>query len=233
MSKAPIKISIIIPVLNEEAILSHINEHLQSIKEQGHEVIIVDGGSTDNTLMMAQEITDRVVISKAGRALQMNNGAAIASGKILLFLHVDTFLPDNTIQIILDNYQKESYRRKNYWGRFDVRLSSSKYVYRLIEGFMNLRSCITSIATGDQAIFIEKNLFNKVGQFPEIVLMEDIAISRQLKKIAKPVCIKQKVVSSSRRWENNGVVATVLLMWKLRLYYFFGVSPKKLNQLYY
>ncbi len=237
MPKIPIKISIIIPVLNEEAILSHISEHLQSIKEQGHEVIIVDGGSADNTLTMAHEIADTVIISKAGRALQMNNGAAIASGEILLFLHADTFLPDNTIQVILDSYQKNNYLGKNhpdkhYWGRFDVRLSSSKLVYRLIESLMNLRSCLTSIATGDQAIFVEKKLFNSVGQFPEIALMEDIAISRQLKKIAKPVCIKQKVVTSSRRWENNGVIATVLLMWKLRLYYFFGVSPEKLNQLY-
>lgn len=221
------KISIIIPVLNEEASLSRISSHLQSIKHQGHEVIIVDGGSTDNTLSIAYELTDRVIVSKAGRALQMNNGAAVASGEILLFLHADTFLPDNAVQIISDSSQ-----RKDCWGRFDVRLSSSRYVYRLIEQLMNLRSCLTSIATGDQAIFVEKNLFDHVGGFPEIVLMEDVEISRQLKKISKPVCVKQKVITSSRRWEKNGVVATVLLMWKLRLYYFFGMSPEKLNQLY-
>jgi len=214
-------------VLNEETNLSQISSYLHSIREQGHEVIIADGGSSDNTLAIAYEITDMVVISKAGRALQMNNGASIATGNVLLFLHADTFLPDNAVQIVLGSYSGE-----NYWGRFDVRLSSSKFVYRLIEGMMNLRSCLTSIATGDQAIFIEKHLFHRIGGFPEIALMEDIEISRQLKKISKPVCLKHKVVTSSRRWETNGLVATVLLMWKLRLYYFFGVSPDRLSKLY-
>jgi GT2 family glycosyltransferase len=118
------------------------------------------------------------------------------------------------------------------WGRFNVRLSSNRLVFRLIESMINLRSCLTSIATGDQAMFIKKSLFNRVGGFPEIALMEDVALRRRLKKIEKPVCIKQKVITSSRRWENKGIVATVLLMWKLRLYYFLGVSPEKLNQLY-
>ncbi len=222
-----VKISIVIPVLNEALNLSRISSALQSIQHQGHEVIIVDGGSADNTLETAYEITDKVIVCKAGRAFQMNNGADIATGNVLLFLHADTVLPDNTVQIISDSFQN-----KNYWGRFDVRLSSSKIVFRLIEKLMNLRSCLTSIATGDQAIFIEKSLFYRVAGFPEIALMEDIEISCRLKKIARPVCIKQKVVSSSRRWENNGVVATVLLMWKLRLYYFLGVSPEKLNRLY-
>ena len=221
------KISIIIPVLNEEINLSRISGHLQSIRQQGHEIIIVDGGSVDNTLAISYEVTDDVIVSKAGRALQMNSGASVASGDVLLFLHADTLLPTNAVQIISDSFQ-----RKNYWGRFDVRLSSSKYVYRLIERLMNLRSCLTSIATGDQAIFVEKNLFNRVGSYPEIALMEDVEISRQLKKISKPVCLKQKVITSSRRWETNGIVATVLLMWKLRLYYFFGVSPDKLSHLY-
>ncbi len=214
-------------MLNEEAALSRMSSQLRSIRQQGHEIIVVDGGSADNTLTIAHEVTDSVIISKAGRALQMNNGASIASGDVLLFLHADTLLPDDAMQVV-----SERSRKKNYWGRFDVRLSGSRYIYRLIEGLMNLRSRITSIATGDQAIFIQRNLFDRVGGFPEIVLMEDIGISRQLKKISKPVCMKQKVVTSSRRWEANGVITTVLLMWKLRLYYFFGVSPDKLSQLY-
>lgn len=214
-------------MLNEEINLSRLSCQLQSIRLLGHEVIIVDGGSVDNTLAIAYEITDMVVISKAGRALQMNSGADIASGGVLLFLHADTLLPDNALQIIVDSMQE-----KFFWGRFDVRLSSNKYVYRLIERLMNLRSCLTSIATGDQAIFIEKNLFERVAGFAEIALMEDVEISKRLKKISKPVCIKQKVTTSSRRWETNGVAVTILLMWKLRLYYFIGVSPDRLKQLY-
>lgn len=220
------KISIIIPVLNEEMNLARLGEHLRTIAQQ-HEVIIVDGGSRDNTLHIAYQLTDAVIVSSPGRAVQMNSGAEIASGEVLLFLHADTFLPDDALEIITALSAE-----KNYWGRFDVRLSSNRFVFRLIETLMNLRSCMTSIATGDQAMFIEKNLFQRVGGFPEIALMEDIEISRRLKKIAKPVCLKQKVITSSRRWENNGVVATVLLMWKLRLYYFFGMSPEKLKQLY-
>ena len=221
------KISIIIPVLNEQENLSRLTAYLQLVQDQGHEVIIVDGGSKDNTLTMAYEITRHVVVSNAGRALQMNSGADIATGEVLLFLHADTQLPENTVQII-----SELFNNKNYWGRFNVRLSSNKTVYRLIEQLINLRSRLTSIATGDQAIFIEKNLFDRVAGFPEIALMEDVAISKRLKKIVKPICLKQKVITSSRRWETKGVAATVFLMWKLRLYYFFGMSPDKLKQLY-
>jgi rSAM/selenodomain-associated transferase 2 len=222
-----VKLSVVVPVLNEELNLSRITSHLRSVIEQGHEVIIVDGGSTDNTLTIAYEITDTVIISKKGRALQMNSGASIASGKVLLFLHADTLLPENVAEIISAACVGE-----NFWGRFDVRLSNNKYVYRLIECMMNMRSSLTSIVTGDQAIFIEKSLFDRIGGFPEIALMEDIEISRRLKKISKPVRLKSRVVTSSRRWERNGVFATVFLMWKLRLYYFFGVPPEKLNQMY-
>ncbi len=221
------KISIIIPVLNEEQNLSRLGDYLRDVRQQGHEVIIVDGGSRDNTLSVAYQLTDKVIVSHPGRAVQMNSGAEIASGEVLLFLHADTFLPDDALAVI-----SALSLEKNIWGRFDVCLSGNRFVFRLIEALMNLRSCVTSIATGDQAIFIEKNLFQRVAGFPEIALMEDIAISRRLKKIVKPLCLKQKVITSSRRWENNGVVATVLLMWKLRLYYFFGVSPEKLKRLY-
>jgi rSAM/selenodomain-associated transferase 2 len=226
VNAAALKLSIIIPVLNEEASLSRLSSHLQSIRNQGHEVVIVDGGSRDNTLALAYELADFVIVSKAGRAIQMNNGAAIASGDVFVFLHVDTFLPDNAAQTIC------LAMTQNHWGRFNIRLSSKRFVFRIIEYFINLRSCLTSIVTGDQAMFIERSLFEMVGGFPEIALMEDVEISRQLKKMARPICIKQKVTTSSRRWESRGVVATVLLMWKLRLYYFFGMSPDKLKRLY-
>ncbi len=227
MTNEFIKVSIIIPVFNEEMNLPVVLEKLQPFRDKGHEVIVVDGGSVDNSLMLAHNGSDSVIVSKSGRALQMNNGAALATGKILLFLHCDTFLPDNALELIARHYQKE-----NYWGRFDVRLSSNKFVFRLIEGLMNFRSRLTFIVTGDQAIFIERTFFNRLAGFPEIALMEDIAISQLLRKQASPTCLKQKVITSSRRWENNGVVTTVLLMWKLRLLYFFCVSPDKLSQKY-
>ena len=222
-----IKISIIIPVLNEEINLPDVLSNLLPFRRQGHEVIVVDGGSSDNSLLLAQQGADIVIVSKAGRALQMNSGAMVATGGIFLFLHCDTFLPDNALKVVADNYQRD-----NYWGRFDVRLSGNKFVFRLIERLMNLRSRLTSIATGDQAIFIERKLFTQLGGFPEIALMEDITVCRLLRKLSSPVCLKQKVITSSRRWESNGVVATVLLMWKLRLFYFFGVSPDKLSRKY-
>lgn len=221
------KISIIIPVLNEEKALSYLLNSLQSFDDENHEVIVVDGGSFDNSLFIAQEKVKTVIVSKPGRALQMNSGAELASGDVLLFLHVDTILPESALTAI-----SSSCINDNCWGRFDVRLSSDKSVYRLIEGFINIRSRLTSIATGDQAIFIKRDLFNRFNGFPEIALMEDVALSKRLKKQAAPVCLKDRVITSSRRWETRGVIATVLLMWKLRLYYFFGVSPDKLQKMY-
>lgn len=221
------KVSIIIPVLNEEENLPHTLEQLQEFRREGHEVVIVDGGSSDNSLLLVHDRADIVIVSQPGRAAQMNNGAAVATGNVLLFLHADSVLPDDAVSLILSHADK-----KNLWGRFDIRLSSKKHIFRLIESLVNLRSRLTSIATGDQAIFVERKLFDKVAGFPEIALMEDITLSGRLKKISSPICLRQKVLTSSRRWEKKGVIATVLLMWKLRLYYFFGVSPEKLKQLY-
>lgn len=226
MNQAEVKLSIIIPVLNEESNLTHLNSSLESIRHQVQEVIVVDGGSRDNTLALSYEIADQVIVSKAGRAIQMNSGAAVATGNVFVFLHADTFLPDDAVQII------SAAITDNAWGRFNVRLSSSRLIFRLIESMINIRSCITSIATGDQVMFVERGLFERVGGFPEIALMEDVELSKRLKKINRSICVKQKVVTSSRRWESRGIIATVFLMWKLRLYYFLGMSPNKLNQLY-
>jgi len=219
-------LSIILPVLNEEASLPDVLVRLQYLRQQGHEIIVVDGGSRDNSLMLAQQAADIVIVSQPGRAVQMNSGAELATGDILLFLHADTALPE-AVERILSEIESDV-----FWGRFDVRLSGKRLIFRVIEAMMNLRSRITSVATGDQAIFVKTSLFKKIGGFPEIALMEDIAISKQLRKIVKPVCVRNRVVTSSRRWEESGVIKTVLLMWKLRLYYFFGMSPQKISRMY-
>jgi len=222
-----VKLSIIIPTLNEEENLPVILKKLQSFRDHNHEVIVVDGGSNDNTVALARIGVDTVITSKPGRAVQMNSAAAVATGDVFLFLHADTVLPEDTADLI------SSLTGESYWGYFSIRLSSQKLIFRLIEWFVNFRSRWSSIATGDQAIFIERKLFNSIGGFPEILLMEDIAISRILKNTLSPVRFRSKVLTSSRRWEENGVVLTVLLMWKLRLFYFFGVSPEKLSQMYH
>jgi rSAM/selenodomain-associated transferase 2 len=227
-----VKVSIIIPLLNEEKSLSKTLASVQCFRQVGHEVIVVDGGSSDNSLKLAAEMAahgdiDAVVASSPGRARQMNAGVANATGDVYLFLHADTALPANALQLV-----STFGHQTPFWGRFDVRLSSERKIFRLVEALINLRSRLSSIATGDQAIFIDAELFKSIGGFPEIELMEDIAISRLLKKQLKPLCLKAKVITSSRRWEANGVLATVFLMWKLRLYYFLGVSPQRLRQLY-
>ena len=224
------KISIIIPVLNDELALSETLSHLQSFRLHGHEIIVVDGGSRDNTLVFAYDAADTVIVSRPGRALQMNSGATVATGQLLLFLHSDTQLPENAETILLSLAENNTGR--NLWGRFDIRLSGSRFVFRLIEALVNLRSRLSSIATGDQAIFITPTLFERSGGFPEIALMEDVELSKRLVKITPPVCLRDKVITSSRRWETRGVVRTVLLMWRLRLLYFFGVSPDRLKRMY-
>jgi len=221
-----VKISIVIPVLNEEKNLSNTLNTLQSYRQFGHEIVVADGGSADQSVEIAHALADTVIVSNAGRALQMNNGAAVATGDVFLFLHADTVLPHNAIQIMT------TFCTGKFWGRFDVRLSSDRKIFRLIECMINLRSRLTSIATGDQAIFVERELFKEVGGFPEIALMEDVALSRLLKIRSRAVCLRPKVITSSRRWEQRGVLATILLMWRLRLYYYLGVSPEKLSQLY-
>ena len=231
------KVSVIIPVLNEETAIRKMLPEMQWIRESGHELIVVDGGSTDDSLSPAKKYSDTVVVSSQGRAAQMNTGAETATGDVLLFLHIDTVLPLDGINEILTSldfsHGQNNGQIKNAWGRFDVRLSGHHFMFRIIEAMINGRSRMTGIATGDQAIFISKELFGKIGGYLEIPLMEDIEISRRLKKISKPVCIQDRVITSSRRWEVSGIYRTIFLMWRLRLSYWLGADPVRLVKQYY
>lgn len=223
------RISIVIPVLNEEAQIVSCLERLQPMRSLGHEVIVVDGGSKDATRALAAPLCDRLLRSRPGRAAQMNIGARSAGSDVVLFLHADSQLPENATQAIAEALAD----RKPGWGWFDVRLSGRAPVYRLIAAFMNLRARLTAVCTGDQALFVSAELFHMAGGFPCIPLMEDIAISKKLRKLARPRPLAQKVSSSSRRWERDGVVRTILQMWRLRLLYFFGMAPEELAARYY
>jgi rSAM/selenodomain-associated transferase 2 len=222
--------SIIIPTLNEEPSILSCLHALQPLRDRC-EIIVVDGGSKDNTRSLAQPFPDKLVISRKGRASQMNAGAQLAKGAYLIFLHADSLLPANAFDHLVQSLNT-SRNSPQQWGRFDVELSGKHFMLKVIALFMNWRSRITGIATGDQAIFVSKTLFDSVGHYPEIALMEDIALCKKLKKISPPVCLSSKVTSSGRRWEQYGIGKTILLMWSLRLRYFFGTDPQALAVLY-
>jgi rSAM/selenodomain-associated transferase 2 len=224
----PEKISIIIPVLNEANIIAQMLSTLQPFRLKGHEVVVVDGGSDDVSRRVSRSLADQWICSPQGRSRQMNAGARIARGEILLFLHADTFLPEGADDFIISGMKEKG----KVWGRFDVRLSGRHPMLRLIEYLMNRRSRLSGIATGDQGIFVRREVFQRVGGFPEIDLMEDIALTKALRREGRPLCLRPKVVTSSRRWEDNGMIRTVLLMWYLRLVYFFGADPNRLARLY-
>ncbi len=222
-------ISIIIPTLNEASHIRQTLEPLQAMRKRGHEILLVDGGSNDKTVDTATPMVDRILHCEAGRAYQMNAGACQAQGSIFWFLHGDTLVqPDMDKKLIAALSAS-----KNPWGRFDILLSGDHYGLRIIETMMNWRSRLTGISTGDQGIFVHRNLFQQVGGFPSIPLMEDIAISTCLKKTSgRPVCLRSKLLTSSRRWESQGVLRTTVLMWRLRLAYALGANPANLAKYY-
>jgi rSAM/selenodomain-associated transferase 2 len=223
------QISIIIPTLNEANAIIGTLQPLQSLRGKGHEVIVVDGGSSDRTVSLAQPFVDRVLVAQRGRGAQMNTGAWIAKGKALLFLHADTYLPSDAESLIVTGLSTND----RQWGHFNARLSGHSTWFRIIEWSMNWRSRLTGIVTGDQVLFVQREAFTAAGGFPEIPLMEDITLSRRLKRFGWPLCLNSSVITSSRYWEERGIVRTILLMWSLRLAYFLGVSPKHLVQIYY
>jgi rSAM/selenodomain-associated transferase 2 len=222
------RLSIIIPALNEAAGIRDTLVPLQPLRARGHEVVVVDGGSTDGTPRLAQPLADRVIASERGRARQQNAGAAAAAGGVLLFLHADTRLPEGADGRVLDGLRAAGAG----WGRFDVRLSGAHPMLRVVERMMNARSRLTGIATGDQAIFVRRDWFVRGGGFPEIPLMEDVALSTTLRKMGRPLCLRARVVTSSRRWEERGVWRTIALMWRLRMEFALGADPARLAERY-
>jgi glycosyltransferase involved in cell wall biosynthesis len=262
------KFSIIIPTLNEAANIQACLIALQALRDHA-EIIVVDGGSGDNTVALATPYADKILLSEQGRATQMNHGATVASGDVLLFLHADTELPEHALLLI-----EQGISAKQPWGRFDIQLRASlvptrcvgmqsqraalrsrrpqrgqdefprsawelglrglseAFMLKVIAFMMNWRSRLTGIVTGDQVLFVSKSAFIAVGCYPEISLMEDIALSRALKKISSPVCLTANVISSARRWQQHGIYKTILLMWSLRLRYWLGADPTLLAELY-
>ena len=224
----PMQLSIIMPVLNEVAAIRQTLAALQPLRRAGHEVILADGGSTDGTREVAADLFDQWVAASAGRAGQMNAGAELARGNLLLFLHADTALPQDTLQ-----WLERFWRSDRDWGRFDVRLSGNRRLFRVIAFFMNARSRLTGICTGDQAQFVRRPLFERLGGFAPLPLMEDVEFSRRLKQQSRPFCVSPPVVTDSRRWEAHGPWRTIALMWRLRWDYWRGVPPEQLAARYY
>jgi rSAM/selenodomain-associated transferase 2 len=223
-------LSIVIPALNEAAGIEATLQALQPLRLRGVELVLADGGSSDSTPTLAQTWVDAVVDAPRGRALQMNAGAARARASVLLFLHADTRLPPLADVLVLQAVQRSD--QGACWGRFDVRIEGRPWMLRVVAVLMNLRSRASGIATGDQAIFITREAFERVGGFPEQALMEDIEISRRLKRLGRPACLRARVCTSGRRWEQRGVWRTIVLMWRLRWRYWRGESPARLAEAY-
>jgi rSAM/selenodomain-associated transferase 2 len=222
------KLSIIMPVLDEGEGIAAALDALAALRARGSEVIVVDGGSRDTTVQQARPRADRVILASRGRAAQMNAGAKQASSDMLLFLHADTRVPADVDHVVLKGLEGSG----RVWGRFDIKIDGRAPVLAAVAWFMNLRSRLTGIATGDQAMFVRRGAFQAVGGFPAIALMEDIALCKRLKRVSRPLCLRELVTTSGRRWEKKGVLSTIILMWRLRLAYFFGADPKDLARQY-
>ena len=220
-------ITIIIPTYNEEEKLPHLLGQLKEQSAQDMDVFIVDGGSTDQTISIAVQYGINVIESGKGRARQMNAAARLAQTEYLWFMHADTRLL-SPVHAYLDEIKSSN----SIWGRFEVKFDDDRVIFRMIAFMMNKRSALTSIATGDQAIFIKKNYYEESGGFEEIPLMEDIDISKKLKKTSSLYASELKLQTSARRWKVNGVLRTIILMWIIRFYYFLGVPAAKLAVMY-
>ncbi len=220
-------LSIIVPVLDEEASIEATLGALAPCRARGAQVIVVDGGSRDRTWALAAPLCDLLIDAPRGRAAQMNAGARVATGEVLLFLHADTLLPASAMGAIAG---LAASRRE--WGRFDVAIDGAHPMLAVVALFMNARSRLTGIATGDQALFATHAAFEASGGFPAIPLMEDVALCKALKRRSRPLCLRERVVTSGRRWEAHGTLRTIVLMWRLRLAYALGADPHRLARRY-
>ena len=221
-------LSVIVPVLDEAAGIVATLESLAPLRSRGAELIVVDGGSRDATVARAQALADRVIDGPRGRARQMNAGAAVARAPTLLFLHADTRLPEAADGLIAQALGVAPLA----WGRFDVTIDGRSRMLSVVAAMMNLRSRLTGIATGDQAMFMTRAAFDAVGGFPDQPLMEDIEMSKRLRTLSRPACLRERVITSGRRWEARGVWPTIVLMWRLRWAYWRGASPQVLARRY-
>jgi rSAM/selenodomain-associated transferase 2 len=217
-------LSIVIPCLNEAAGIVPALKRMQPLRARGVEVIVVDGGSNDGSAALAAPYADKVLNAPCGRAAQMNAGAAVAHGNVLLFLHADCALPADADRSIINGLARSG----KQWGRFDVALESDRPLLKIVAAMMNRRSRWSGIATGDQGIFMARTLFASLGGFPALPLMEDVALSKLAKSRATPLCLRERIVTSARRWEQHGTLRTIVLMWQLRLAYFFGADAAQL-----
>lgn len=220
-------LSIVVPVLNEAHGIRDTLAALAPLRQRGAEVVVVDGGSQDDTVALAQPLADAVIAGPRGRARQMNAGAVRAQADALLFLHADTTLPPEA-----DRLMQAALAKGGRWGRFDVTLVGRHPMLRVVAAGMNLRSRLSGVATGDQALFMHRSAFDAVGGFPDQPLMEDVEISQRLRRLAPPVALRARVATSGRRWETRGVWRTIVLMWWLRWRYWRGASPERLAEAY-
>lgn len=232
-------LSIVVPMLNETVALPGLLAHLAGWRERGCEVVLVDGGSDDDSAAIAAAAGFRVLVGERGRARQMNAGARVCSGTNLLFLHADTRLPEAADALVRAALAGASPAQPAQaaadtpgWGRFDVQIEGRPLMLRVVAALMNLRSRLSGIATGDQAIFVRREVFEAVGGFPDQPLMEDIELSRRLLRVSRPACLRARVRTSGRRWEQRGVWRTIVLMWCLRWAYWRGVPAERLAEAY-
>jgi rSAM/selenodomain-associated transferase 2 len=246
-----LRLIIVIPVLNEAAHIVATLEHLAPLRAWGAQVVVADAGSRDATAALAAPLADAVITAPRGRAAQMNAGGAhlpdAQADDLLLFLHADTTLPKaawnqdfwvNAVKIPMERQFSDNAPGNADgkgilgWGRFDIAFRSALRGMRMVAWFMNHRSRLSGIATGDQALFMTRALFEAVGGFPSQPLMEDVEMSARLKRLVRPLNLRETVTTSARRWETRGLWRTIFLMWGLRLAHFFGTAPGTLARWY-